>query len=136
VSYQADIVDANGNLVKTLTGTGATIAAGATGTVTATGNVTGLNLWSIGHGYLYDVYTTLSVGGTATDVVKTTTGFRKMDFSNGIAKINDRMMHLKALRGEPRTPGLPSATPYPRGWSVFTTASCWACTAMPSGPCT
>jgi beta-galactosidase len=113
VSYQADIVDASGNLVKTLTGTGATIAAGATGTVTATGNVTGLNLWSIGHGYLYDVYTTLSVGGTASDVVKTTTGFRKMDFTGGIAKINDRMMHLKgfAWRAQNPWPAIGDAVP-------------------------
>ena len=113
VSYQVDIVDKDGTLVKTLNGTDQTIAAGALGTVTATGNVTGLNLWSIGHGYLYDVYTILKVGGTATDVVKTRTGFRKMDYSNGIAKINDRMMHLKgfAWRSQNPWPAIGDAVP-------------------------
>ena len=113
VSYQVDIVDKDGTLAKTLTGTDQTIAAGAIGTVTATGNVTGLNFWSIGHGYLYDVYTMLKVGGTVTDVVKTRTGFRKMDYSNGIAKINDRMMHLKgfAWRSQNPWPAIGDAAP-------------------------
>ena len=113
VSFQVDIVDKDGTLVKTLTGTDQTIAAGALGTITATGNVTGLNLWSIGHGYLYDVYTILKVGGTATDVVKTRTGFRKMDYGNGIAKINDRIMHLKgfAWRSQNPWPAIGDAVP-------------------------
>jgi beta-galactosidase len=117
VSYQVDIVDPNGNLVKTLTGAGQAIAAGATATVTATGNVTGLNLWSVGHGYLYDVYTMLLVGGTVTDVVKTRTGFRKMDYSNGIAKINERMLHVKgfAWRSQNPWPALGDGVP---AWMV------------------
>lgn len=117
VSYQVDIVDKDGNLVKTLTGAGQAIAAGATATVTASGTVTGLNFWNIGYGYLYDVYTMLLVGGTVTDVMKTRTGFRKMDFSNGIAKINNRMLHVKgfAWRSQNPWPALGDGVP---AWMV------------------
>ena len=113
VGFQVDIVDKDGNLVKTLNGAGATIAAGAAATVTVTGNVPGLNLWSLGYGYLYDVYTILSVGGTATDVVKTRTGFRKMEYGGGIAKINDRMYEVKgfAWRSQDPWPALGDGVP-------------------------
>ena len=63
-----------------------------------------LNLWTLGHGYLYDVYTIITVGGVATDVVKTKTGFRKLVQGNGNIVINDRIMHLKGFAWRAQNP--------------------------------
>lgn len=57
--------------------------------------VNNLNFWSWGYGYLYNVYTTVSVNNKVIDVVKTTTGFRKTAFNNGVLTLNDRVLHLK-----------------------------------------
>ena len=43
----------------------------------------------------YDVSTTIKIDGKEVDTVKTKTGFRKTDFSNGLFKLNDRTLHLK-----------------------------------------
>ena len=57
--------------------------------------VSDLHFWSWGYGYLYHVYTTISLNGKVIDVVKTTTGFRKTVFDNGYLSLNDRPLHLK-----------------------------------------
>ena len=43
--------------------------------------ITGLNFWNVNTPYLYDIYTHLVINETITDTIKTTTGFRKMDYS-------------------------------------------------------
>ncbi|MCL2404780.1 MAG: beta galactosidase jelly roll domain-containing protein [Defluviitaleaceae bacterium] len=44
--------------------------------------ITNLNFWDINTPYLYDVYTHLILDGTVVDTIKTTTGFRKMEYNN------------------------------------------------------
>ncbi len=54
-----------------------------------------VNFWSWGYGYLYEVTTALVEGNKVIDLVKTTTGFRKTEFANGMFKLNDRVLQLK-----------------------------------------
>ncbi len=94
-SYEVVIEDAAGKAIKTIAGGRYTLAPGETKTVSAAARVAGLNFWSWGYGYLYNVYTILQVDGRAVDVVKTRTGFRKTEFANGMLKLNDRVIQLK-----------------------------------------
>ncbi|MDE6341314.1 MAG: DUF4982 domain-containing protein [Muribaculaceae bacterium] len=90
-----------GETLKTFTGKKHTIKPGQTEILTASGRVSGLNFWSWGYGYLYDVVTELvGSGGEVADSVTTRTGFRKTEFADGIIKLNDRpiMMHGYAQR--------------------------------------
>ena len=64
-------------------------------TLSAGARVDGLNFWSWGYGYLYNVYTMLKVDGKVVDLVKTRTGFRKTEFGNGMVKLNDRAIQIK-----------------------------------------
>lgn len=95
LSYEVVIADMNGKIVKTLRSGQHTLAPGEVKTVSASGRVEGLNFWSWGYGYLYDVYTTLKVDGLPLDVVKTRTGFRKTEFAKGMVKLNDRVIQIK-----------------------------------------
>ena len=64
--------------------------------VTASATVENLNFWSPDAPHLYDVYTSIIENGKVIDVVKTTTGFRKVtyDIEDGGLKINDRSVWL------------------------------------------
>ncbi len=95
ISYQIDIEDLNGKIIKTINGGKYTLAPNETKIISASETVKNLNFWSWGYGYLYNVYTTLKVDGKAVDVVKTRTGFRKTEFANGMFKLNDRTLQLK-----------------------------------------
>ena len=60
-------------------------------------NANDLRFWSPDDPYLYDVYTILSEGDEVIDVVKTTTGFRKVEAksgTNGGVYINDKYYWL------------------------------------------
>ena len=58
-------------------------------------DATGLHFWSPDDPYLYDVYTILKSEGKVIDVEKTTTGFRKVEYtSSGGLKINDNYVFL------------------------------------------
>ena len=94
-SYEVVIEDLNGKPVKTFSGGEFAITPGETHIVSASARVTGLNFWSWGYGYLYNVYTKLKVDGRVLDLVKTRTGFRKIEFTNGMVKLNDRVIQLK-----------------------------------------
>lgn len=93
-SYEVLIRDGDGRLVAHFSGPEKTLAAGATGNVSANARVEKLNFWSWGYGYLYDVETTLTVDGKAVDSVHTRTGFRKTAFGNGMFKLNDRVIQV------------------------------------------
>ena len=71
-----------------------------------------MNFWSWGYGYLYDVTTSLK-GGNDSDDVTTTTGFRKIEFKNGMIYLNDRVMmvHGYAQRSTNEWPGVGQAVP-------------------------
>jgi beta-galactosidase len=113
VAYQVIIEDMKGQVVSTIDGTQSTLAPGETKTISASAQVNGLNFWSWGYGYLYNVYTILRVNNQPVDVVKTRTGFRKLEFGNGMVKLNDRAIHLKgyAQRTTNEWPALGSSVP-------------------------
>ncbi|MDR3187899.1 MAG: DUF4982 domain-containing protein [Prevotellaceae bacterium] len=94
-SLEAVIEDMEGNTVKTISGQPVRIKAGETLTVSVGDRVENLHFWSWGYGYLYSVYTSLSVNGVRTDVLKTRTGFRKTRFANGMFWLNDRVLQIK-----------------------------------------
>ncbi|KAF1951980.1 glycoside hydrolase family 2 sugar binding protein [Byssothecium circinans] len=94
-SYSVEVSDASGKPVKSFKGTSFTLKVNETRTVSASSTTSGLNFWSWGYGYLYDVRTILSINGTEVDSVTTRTGFRKTEFKNGMFKLNDRALHLK-----------------------------------------
>ncbi|MEO5916227.1 MAG: DUF4982 domain-containing protein [Luteolibacter sp.] len=94
-SYEVTITDADGKPVQTIQGGEQTLAPGETKSVSASARVSNLNFWSWGYGYLYNVATTLKVGGQPVDTVVTRTGFRKLEFANGMVKLNDRALQLK-----------------------------------------
>jgi len=98
VSYQVSVAEPGGKVLKTFKAKGRngelTLQPGETRTLRASSVVEGLHFWSWGHGYLHDVTTTLLVDGKAEDSVVTRTGFRKLEFANGMVKLNDRAMHI------------------------------------------
>ncbi|WP_395406216.1 DUF4982 domain-containing protein [Pseudoduganella sp. UC29_106] len=93
-SYEVKILDREGKAVAAFSGPKLTLAAGATGTVSAAASVGRLNFWSWGYGYLYDVDTTLKVNGKPVDTVRTRTGFRKTEFGSGMVRLNDRVIQV------------------------------------------
>lgn len=93
--YEVVIEDMDGKAIKMIKGNLATIGPGETQTVRVAAKVEGLNFWSWGYGYLYNVNTILKVNGIDTDVVRTRTGFRKTEFANGMIKLNDRVLQMK-----------------------------------------
>ncbi|MBC8095953.1 MAG: DUF4982 domain-containing protein [Akkermansiaceae bacterium] len=94
-SYEVVVEDMDGRMVKRFSGVIATLAPGQTAQVQTSAKLTGLNFWSWGYGYLYNVYTILKVNGQPVDVVKTRTGFRKTEFAHGMIKLNDRVIQMK-----------------------------------------
>ncbi|WP_114780759.1 glycoside hydrolase family 2 protein [Botryobacter ruber] len=113
LQYEVVVEDMKGKKVKTFAGEKTTIAPGETKTVKASARVNDLNFWSWGYGYLYNVYTTLKVDGKPVDEVKTTTGFRKTEFKNGMVYLNDRvlMIHGYAQRTSNEWPGVGMSVP-------------------------
>lgn len=115
LSLDVVVEEPGGRVVKTLRGGAHTLAPGETKTLSAAGKVGGLNFWSWGYGYLYNVSTILKVSGKPVDVVTTRTGFRKTEFGGGVVKLNDRVVQLKgyAQRSTNEWPALgPSVPPW------------------------
>jgi len=106
--YEVTINDASGRTVASFNGEKHTLAANEMVTIKASQKIAGLNFWSWGYGYLYDVFTTLKVDGKVIDTVRTRTGFRKTEFANGMFKLNDRtlMVHGYAQRTTNEWPSL------------------------------
>ncbi|MRV70233.1 DUF4982 domain-containing protein [Duganella sp. FT92W] len=94
-AYDVTVRDEDGKQVAHFTAPAQSVAPGATVTVKAGGPVAGLNFWSWGYGYLYDVVTTLKVNGRPVDTVVTRTGFRQTEFANGMVKLNGRVIQMK-----------------------------------------
>jgi len=112
-SYEVTIADPQGTVLKTFSGADQTIGPGETKIVNASAKVDGLNFWSWGYGYLYDVTTKVKVGGQPVDTVVTRTGFRKLDFGHGVVKLNDRTIQIKgyAQRSTNEWPAVGNAVP-------------------------
>ncbi|MET0647108.1 MAG: DUF4982 domain-containing protein [Pyrinomonadaceae bacterium] len=95
LTYEVVVEDASGRVVKRIDGGRHTLAPGETKTLSASARLGGLNFWSWGYGYLYNVSTVLKAEGKTVDVVTTRTGFRKTEFGGGLVKLNDRVIQLK-----------------------------------------
>ena len=111
--FEVVVEDMEGNKVKTFEGLKTIISPGQTAIVKARDTLDNLNFWSWGYGYLYDVYTTLKVDGKPIDKVKTTTGFRKTAFKDGMIYLNDRviMVHGYAQRTSNEWPAVGMSVP-------------------------
>jgi beta-galactosidase len=100
-TLSAVVVDKDGVVRATFTGTGSDIVSGDKTILKASGPLTGARFWSPDDPYLYDVYTMLTVGGKVVDVTKITTGFRKVEFKGGVGTggvyINDKFTYLKGF---------------------------------------
>ncbi|PTX98579.1 sugar-binding domain-containing protein [Opitutus sp. ER46] len=94
VRYGVTVAETDGRVVRTFAAAPVTIAPGETVTLKAAERVGGLNFWSWGYGYLYDVTTTLEVDGHVVDRVVTRTGFRKTAFGHGMVTLNDRVLQM------------------------------------------
>jgi beta-galactosidase len=93
------VVDAaTGTTVATFSGTATSVPTTGTTMLTASGPITGAKLWSDLHPNLYNVVTTLTVGGTVVNGRGTLTGFRQVQFKGGAGTggvyINGRFVYL------------------------------------------
>ena len=95
-SYRVVIEDVSRETVKEVNGTQYILQAGETRTISASDNITNLQLRSWKYGYLYIVRTILSMDGKPVNTVTTPKGSRKTSFTKGMFKLNDRTLHLKA----------------------------------------
>ncbi|KAH8584966.1 beta-galactosidase [Bisporella sp. PMI_857] len=95
VVLEIAILEVNGHLVQRFQSGKYTLQPNETSIISASVNVSSLQFWSWGYGYLYDISTTLQVDGKAIDIVTTRTGFRKTAFANGTFWLNDHALHLK-----------------------------------------
>lgn len=113
VQYDVILKETNGKILKTFTGDKQAIAPGETKKLRAQSTVTGLNFWSWGYGYLYNVETILKINGKTVDQVTTTTGFRKTAFKDGMIYLNDRviMIHGYAQRTSNEWPAVGMSVP-------------------------
>ena len=102
VSFDATVVDRDGNVVLTATGPTKTLSAGASDTFSVTAPMINIYFWAPDFPYLYKVYTSLKVSGTTVDVDETPLGVRKVIFSaaDGL-RINGHPIFLKGYA--PRT---------------------------------
>lgn len=113
ISYQVQLIDRGGSLVKEFKGEETILKVGETTTLKAEAEVEGLHFWSWGYGYLYTVKTSLWVDGKKVDEVVTRTGFRKTRFADGKIWLNDRVLQVKgfAQRTSNEWPGVGMSIP-------------------------
>ena len=95
VTLEVSIEDIDGHEIARFAANEATLQPNSAKTLTASSDVKNLHFWSWGYGYLYKVYTTLKIDGKVVDIVKTSTGFRKTEFKNGMIYLNDRVLQMK-----------------------------------------
>lgn len=111
--YLAEVVDAAGNVVLSLTDS-YTIAAGGKYEFSKTGSLSNPHRWWPNYPYLYKVYTTIKIAGTPVDIYETPLGIRTFSFSasNGFW-INGVNVKLKGWGQKPTNewPGLGAAQP-------------------------
>jgi len=105
---QVTITDPDGNKVASYNGKPTELKAGETTMIYAGSPVKNLHFWSWGYGYLYEVITQVIIDNQVADEVKTTTGFRKTEFKNGMIWLNDRVIQMKgyAQRTSNEWPGV------------------------------
>ncbi|WP_163711409.1 glycoside hydrolase family 2 protein [Mangrovibacterium lignilyticum] len=87
--------DRDGREIANFKGTPRMISPNGIQTLSASEAVSGLEFWSWGYGYLYQVTSKVVVDGATIDEVPVTTGFRKTAFQNGMVYLNDRVIMMK-----------------------------------------
>lgn len=113
VSHRVQMSDYEGMELASFEGDAVQIEAGDTVQLKSTKRVSGTKFWSWGYGKLYDVTSSLVVDSQTSDKVLVRTGFRKLEFENGLVKLNGRAIHLKgyAQRTTNEWPAIGSAVP-------------------------
>lgn len=113
IQLEATVSEKNGRVIGVFPGEKKVIKPGETLVLKAAKKFSGLEFWSWGYGYLYDVHTRLKVSGQTIDQVKTTTGFRKTAFKDGMIYLNDRviMVHGYAQRTSNEWPAVGMSVP-------------------------
>lgn len=113
VDLEVRLMDMHGNCVRLFSSGPHRLPAGITTNISARARVQGLNFWSWGYGYLYDVWTVLKLNGVEVDAVRTRTGFRKTEFGNGLIRLNGRVIQVKgyAQRTSNEWPAVGSCVP-------------------------
>ncbi|HLL67860.1 MAG TPA: glycoside hydrolase family 2 TIM barrel-domain containing protein [Micromonosporaceae bacterium] len=98
VTVRANILNARGRRVHTLTAAPVTLGPGQTEIVKLSGRVANLTFWDTTNPYLYTVEMVLSEGGRVQDAYPIRTGFRKTEFRGGATDggvyLNDRYVFL------------------------------------------
>ncbi len=94
-AYQVQVFDLENKKIADFNGPITTLNPGEIKIIKASKNLTDLNFWSWGYGYLYTVKTILKIEDKPIDIVSTKTGFRKTDFRNGEVVLNDRVLQMK-----------------------------------------
>jgi beta-galactosidase len=112
-TLEVAVEDMTGKIIKRFSGEPVSVAPGENVVAKAAARIEGLEFWSWGYGYLYNVITSLKVDGRVADSVQTRTGFRKTEFGHGMVRLNDRViqMHGYAQRTSNEWPALGSAVP-------------------------
>ncbi len=113
VGYEVVVKDMDGKEIAHFNGEKTVVQSGQVQFVKASAPLENLHFWSWGYGYLYDVYTSLTIDGKVVDVVKTRTGFRKTEFKNGAIYLNDRVIQAKgyAQRSSNEWPAIGMSVP-------------------------
>ncbi|QEK53149.1 glycoside hydrolase family 2 protein [Pedobacter aquae] len=93
--YEVEVKDIEGKIIKLIHGGKVAIKAGETKEIKAQAALTDVNFWSWGYGYLYTINTKLKINGQLIDEVATKTGFRKVEYQNGMVYLNDRVLMMK-----------------------------------------
>lgn len=117
IELSAVVVDADGRVCGTFKGETYDMVDGERGKLMAKGTLHSVNFWSPRTPNLYDVYSILTVDGKVVDVVRTRTGFRKVEFKGGAGTggvyLNDQFTYLTgyAQRSSDEWAGLGGAYP-------------------------
>ncbi len=117
VTLSVIVVDTTGKQVAKFEGDTVDMVNGEKTIHKAAGKATGLHFWSPDDPALYDVYTILTADNKVVDVMKTRTGFRKVEFRGGVGKggvfINGKFCYLKGYsqRSSDEWAGLGQAYP-------------------------
>ncbi len=100
VQHRIVLLDKDGQQVADFLGEERSIAAGDTITMKAARELQNLHLWSWGYGYLYTVKSMLVKAGKPNEVIDSQdirTGFRKIEYKDGMFYLNDRVLQLKGF---------------------------------------
>jgi beta-galactosidase len=90
------VVDPSGTVVSDV-GTTTTVAANSTGIASTSVSIANPRLWGPGNPALHTVYAEISVGGTVTDVVQVSTGFRTASLTGSTFTMNGKSLPLRGV---------------------------------------